>query len=213
MSSADEEIRNGSASAVPRRSRQQRSRETETLLLETAVKALADYGYAGATTTRIQELADVTRGRLLHHFPSRDHLLVAAVQHLSELKMKARTPPETLPKDASERIDHAVEQMWVTYRLPIFWASVELWLASRHHHDLREALLPAERMVGTLIHESVDALFGPVLSSHPGYVDLRELLNTSMRGVALTYTFHPRDPDVEPHLRLWKNLARQALGH
>jgi hypothetical protein len=32
-----------------------------------------------------------------------------------------------------------------------------------------------------------------------------------MRGVALTYTFEPRDHRRDPHLTAWKNLAHTYL--
>jgi hypothetical protein len=32
-----------------------------------------------------------------------------------------------------------------------------------------------------------------------------------MRGVGLTYAFDPRDPRNDPHLSLWKGLARTLL--
>ena len=32
-----------------------------------------------------------------------------------------------------------------------------------------------------------------------------------MLGVGLTYAFDPRDPRTDPHLSLWKDLARTLL--
>jgi hypothetical protein len=49
------------------------------------------------------------------------------------------------------------------------------------------------------------------LVAHPRYPQVRELLLTSMRGVGLTYAFDPRDPRTDPHLRIWKDLARSLL--
>ena len=40
---------------------------------------------------------------------------------------------------------------------------------------------------------------------------MRETLLTAMRGVALTYGFDPRDPQTDPHLEQWKQLARMLL--
>ena len=41
---------------------------------------------------------------------------------------------------------------------------------------------------------------------------MRETLLTSMRGVALTYGFDPRDPATDPHVAQWQGLARALLG-
>jgi len=54
-------------------------------------------------------------------------------------------------------------------------------------------------------------MFGPESTKRPAYPDLREVLNTIMRGVALTYAFDPRDPALDPHVRTWQALARREL--
>jgi hypothetical protein len=57
----------------------------------------------------------------------------------------------------------------------------------------------------------VDALFGPGLTAHPRYPPTRELLFTSMRGVALAYALEQRDPAQDPHLAVWRDAARTLL--
>jgi AcrR family transcriptional regulator len=195
-----------------RRTQRERSERTRTRILDAAIEALSEHGYAGATTLRIQELAGSSRGRLLHHFPSRDALLVAAVQHLAREMIDAAAADRHWPAALGERIDAAVDTMWLAYRQPFFWAATELWLAARAHEDLRAALLPAEREMGAHVRGITDSFFGPELTGRPGYPQLREILNTSMRGVALTYAFAPRDPDTDPHVASWKELARFRLA-
>ena len=71
--------------------------------------------------------------------------------------------------------------------------------------------LPGEREVGAAIRAGADAFYGPRSVAHPRYVQVRDLILTSMRGVGMTYAFDPRDPDTDPHLPLWKGLARTLL--
>src|ERR1700752_3059582 len=66
---------------------QQRARDTRVRILDAAVECLAEVGYARTTTTEILRRAGVSRGRLLHQFPVKDELLVAAVQHLAEVRI------------------------------------------------------------------------------------------------------------------------------
>src|SRR5678815_4844104 len=87
------------------RTQQQRREETRRALLDAAVESLIGVGFARTTTLEVQRRADVSRGALLHHFPSKAELLVAAVDHLAE--MRAREMKEFashLPPDPS-RID------------------------------------------------------------------------------------------------------------
>src|SRR5258705_12501929 len=72
---------------VPR-TQQQRRDETRRALLDAAVESLIEVGFARTTTLEVQRRADVSRGALLHHFPSKTELLVAAVDHLAEMRAR-----------------------------------------------------------------------------------------------------------------------------
>src|SRR3984885_8402275 len=91
------------------RPQQQRREETRRALLDAAVQSVIEVGFARTTTLEVQRRANVSRGALLHHFPSKAELLVAAVDHLAEMRareMKAfasQLPPERArrPGDAA----------------------------------------------------------------------------------------------------------------
>ncbi|MEU0494515.1 TetR/AcrR family transcriptional regulator [Mycobacterium sp. NPDC006124] len=195
----------------PQRAQQERSRIAKQRILDATVRVLVDHGYANTTTLRIQDEAQVSRGGLLNHFPSRDALVVAAVQHLATERIQALGSRTSWPEDLADRVDEAVDAMWATYSQSYFWASVELWVASRTKPELREALRPAEHTTGEMVRTFTDAFFGTTLTARPSYPMVRELLNTSMRGVALTYAFEPRDPSRDPHLATWKSVAANLL--
>jgi AcrR family transcriptional regulator len=198
---------------APRGRRAERTATSRARILDAAVACLVESGYSGATTLRIQARAGVSRGRLLHHFPSRDQLLVAASRHLATERLR-RTGERTDGLGGltgADRLDRAIELMWDTFAEPHFWAAVELWTAARTNEDLRAALLPEEREVGVAIRAGMDRFYGPELVAHPRYPQVRDLLFTSMRGVGLTYALEHRDPRTEPHLALWKQTARTLL--
>jgi AcrR family transcriptional regulator len=199
------------ASVTAARATQERSRDTQARILNAAITALVNDGYSGATTLRIQAIAGVSRGRLLHHYPSRDDLLVAAVSHLTEARMSALAKDQEWPSDPAERIDVALDRMWETFHQEYFWASTELWLAARANPRLREALEPHERKLGTFIVGKVGNMFGEQIVQREGYAMMRDLLIAGMRGVALSYAFRPRDPRLDPHLPQWKAIARASL--
>jgi len=207
-------LRPMSEPAAPRGRREERTATSRARILDAAVACLVESGYAGASTLRIQARAGVSRGRLLHHFPSRDELLVAASRHLANERLRAaavRMGGLAGGLTGGERLDRAVELMWETFSEPHFWAAVELWTAARTNPELRKALLPEEREVGAAIRAGADAFYGPALVAHPRYAQVRDLLLTSMRGVGLAYAFDPRDPATDPHLPMWKSLARTLL--
>jgi AcrR family transcriptional regulator len=195
--------------------REQRTADSRSQILDAAVACLIEGGYSGATTLQIQGRAGVSRGRLLHHFPSRDVLLVAAAQHLAAARVaatiaKAESELSRHP-DGPARIDRVVELMWETHHEPHYWAAVELWTAARTNDEIAPALLQEERRLGGTVRAAVDGMFGPELCAHPRYPLLRDLLLSSMRGAALAYSFDHRDPTSDPHLDEWKTLAHALL--
>ncbi len=199
-----------------RRTRGERTADSRQLILDATLDCLFEDGYARTTTVTIQTRAGVSRGRLLHHFPHRDGLLVAACQHLASRHLAEMQTwvSGTLDPDCPDaaRLDRAVGLLWSTFRQPYFWGAVELWTAARTDPGLRATLQPEERRLGTAIRHVVDAMFGGSITAAPGYPTVRELLFTSMRGVALTYAFDQRDPERDPHLPMWRAAARTLLA-
>jgi AcrR family transcriptional regulator len=198
-----------------RRPQAERSLESRNRILDAAVACLVEDGYARTNTLSIQARAGVSRGRLLHQFPSKDELLVAAAHHVCAARVaEAKAVEQTLPSavdDPQARLDAVIDLLWNTFHLPHFWAATELWVAARTQPVLAEVIRPAERRLGRVIWSTMDGLFGPAVCAHPLYPTLRQVLFTSMRGVALTYTFDRRVVDAEPALAGWKRLARAVL--
>ena len=198
------------------RSRSERTADSRLLILDAAVACLVEDGFAGASTLAVQARAGISRGRLLHHFPSRAELLVAAAQHLSttqldEVRRRAAALMDDEPA-GRERVDRAIDLMWATFQEPPFWAAIELWTAARTDPDLRSALRNEERRLRASIAAVADGIWGPEIVGSPLYADLTELLFTSMRGVALVYAFEDRSAATDPHLALWKRLAARMLA-
>jgi AcrR family transcriptional regulator len=197
------------------RTRSERTADSRLLILDAAVACLVEDGYAGASTLAVQARAGVSRGRLLHHFPSRADLLIAAAEHLSTtLLAEVQQRAEALMADqptGRERVDRAIDLTWATFQEPPFWAAMELWTAARTDPDLRAGLRTEERRLRASIRAVADGIWGPEIAAAPLYAELCELLFTSMRGVALVYAFEDRPAATDPHLALWKRLAARML--
>src|SRR2546430_16819815 len=55
-------------------------------LLRATTDCLIKYGYHRMTTTMVADRAAVSRGAFLHHFRTKEELVLAAVEHLFELR-------------------------------------------------------------------------------------------------------------------------------
>src|SRR3989337_1785880 len=76
-------VTQGTVSRVPQ---EERSRAMRQRLLEATIECLGERGWAGTSTTLVSRRAGVSRGAQLHHFPTKADLVVAAVEHLTEVR-------------------------------------------------------------------------------------------------------------------------------
>lgn len=194
---------------------QARSRRAQEEILSAALACLLEHGYAETTTLRVQERAGVSRGKLLHHFPSKRDLLAKAVGALTEARMAEL--PTNLSSAPSEddpiaRTRWAIERLWIGMFQPGVWAAIELWTAARTDSELAAEVRDQERLLGAQARRVVSDVFGPRLSEEPGFSGLSALLLTSMRGKAMTYMFSDRDPKTEPMLGVWADAAFRLFG-
>ncbi|WP_052668437.1 TetR/AcrR family transcriptional regulator [Nitriliruptor alkaliphilus] len=188
-----------------------RADATRARLLDAAISCLVELGYTGTTTLEIQRRAGVSRGSLLHHYPLKDDLLSAAVQHLAANHLAYLKTRAAELLDSSPTIDEAVEFLWSTFDSDFYWATVELWVGSRTNSELRTALLPGELEFARSAGAVFAIVFGAEASAHPRFRELCELLLSSMRGVALTYSFDPRPHTSNSYVAMWKRLAHTYL--
>lgn len=128
-----------------------RSAATRRALLDATVDCLVEDGYAGTTGPAIARRAGLSRGAQLHHFGTRDQLVVAAVEHLGQLRLaEVRTSLEELQandRGAANTGEVALELLAAALSGPLYAATLELWVAARSNASLRSELVPAERRV------------------------------------------------------------------
>lgn len=75
------------ARLVPRRTQAERSETTRRQLLEAAVKLIRKNGFGRLRTVEVADLAGVSRGALMHHFPSKHKLVVAVLNYVNEITL------------------------------------------------------------------------------------------------------------------------------
>lgn len=138
---------------------EERSRAMRRRLLEACVECLVEHGWSGTSTTLVSQRAGVSRGAQLHHFPTKNDLVVAAVEHLSELRgEELEAAAGQLPR--GRRRTRAVLEMFSEHFTgPVFTAALELWVVARTDAQLHAAVQPLEARLGREAHRiAVEAL-------------------------------------------------------
>ena len=148
------------SSAPTRVPQEERSRAMRQRLLEATVECLAEHGWSGTSTTLVSRRAGVSRGAQLHHFPTKNDLVVAAVEHLTEARgEELAAAARRLP--GGQRRTRAVLQMLADHFTgPVFTAALELWVAARTDETLLAAVAPLEQKVDRDTHRLTVELLG-----------------------------------------------------
>jgi AcrR family transcriptional regulator len=182
---------------MARRTQEERSAATREAILDAAVGCLVDRGCSGTTTSTIQQRAGVSRGALTHHFPRREQLLVAAVDHLATRRARElREDVEALPP-GGDRSRDALRLVYRQFVGDLFVAALELWTASRTEPTLHAALVRTEREIGRRNRALLRDILSAEITGRPGFDRALDALFEWLRGVAVTNILRVDPPDED----------------
>jgi AcrR family transcriptional regulator len=128
-----------------RRTNAERSAATQTRLLDATIDCLVELGWAATSTTEVVRRAGVSRGAQVHHYPTKEDLVLAALDHLLTRRIEefeatfARLPADERTPGAAMRLlyEHCFRDT--------FAAWVELVVASRTDPALHERFVQVEK--------------------------------------------------------------------
>ncbi len=115
--------------------RQNGRASTRTQIIESAIKCLVELGYARTTTAVIADKAGLSRGAMLHHFPSKMDIVRAAVDHLHAKRLRAMRKSMAKEPIDGDHVKLGVQSYWAHVKHPWFVAFFELAVAARTDND------------------------------------------------------------------------------
>lgn len=184
---------------------------TRRKILDAAFDVLATDGYQALSTLAVQRAAGVSRGALLHHFPTRFALCQALIAELvrrneEEVWRSLRRLPADL-----DPVSRAVRALYEAMSRPAFQTELGLWAAARTDPELREALRVAEFDAGRDVRRVVDAAFGPAYVADPAYRVVADLTVALVHGLAVSGVLRTSDRAARRALDHWSVVARQIF--
>lgn len=130
-----------------RRTQESRSAATRERLLQAAIESLHTNGYAATSTTVVAEKAGVSRGAMLHQFPTKVDLMLYVVQAVYEeevgLYRKALDPIA----DPQERLRAFPRIAWDILCRPAGVAVLEIMQGARSDPVMSEQLRPLQARI------------------------------------------------------------------
>jgi len=166
---------------------EERSRVMRARLMEATVELLVEKGFAGTTTTLVSERAGVSRGAQLHHFPTKNDLVLAAVEHLTAVRGAELAAAAAVLPSGARRTRAVLQMLGDHFTSPVFTAALELWVGARTDETLLAAVAPLEQRVGRETHRLTVECLGAD-EQHPGTRELIQATLDLVRGLGLATT-------------------------
>lgn len=207
----------GKKSAKPTRNEKgwqaEKSSMTRTAILDAAIKCFIELGYANTTTALIANYASVSRGAMMHHFPSRMSVIKAVILYLHDLRLKEYRELMADIDKADKRLTlentrDSVKSAWKYVNLPSFIAFQELLAASRTDAELRQVVEPVEKEFEKHFMDTVKTVF-PHWEKIPELDAANDLVQFSMKGMALSHMSSRKNARAKNVIKLLTDVLFQ----
>ncbi len=178
----------------------QKSAMTRDRILDAAIASFIELGYTNVTTARVASAAGVSRGAMLHHFPSKTELIQAAVEYLHDKLLEDYTQRvSAIPASAkgAKRRRAGLDAYWDHLTGDLFVVYHELCVASRTDPELRAILENSQQLFEQHVRESNEQLFAEWKDRGDRFLLAMDVTKFMMEGMAAGQLTINRDARVK----------------
>ena len=178
----------------------QKSAMTRDRILDAAINCFVELGYTNVTTARVASAAGVSRGAMLHHFPSKTELIQAAVEYLHNKLLEdytdcvARIPAKLTGAD---RRRAGIDAYWEHLTGDLSVVYHELCVASRTDPELRAILENSQQLFEKHIRDTNAELFSEWKDRGDRFTLAMDVTKCLMEGMAAAQLMTNRDARVK----------------
>jgi AcrR family transcriptional regulator len=173
----------------PRRTQEERSTQTRTLLVNAAIRVVQDLGYANLTISRVAERAGLTNGAMQHHFASREDLVIAILDALYPVLEMPFEDIGSQKWTISERVSAFIDPLWQIYSRPEYLVIWDIALGTRGDASLGAKLKTYQRDISARIRRQLTASFADVGLTAQSADQIFSVVISCLRGFALQSLF------------------------
>lgn len=194
-----------------RRTQAERSATTRARILAAAMECLFAHGYGATTTVSVAAKAEVSRGAMLHHFPSKADLMLATLAHVQELNQANFLRAAAAIADPWERYAALPDLRLSAARQPAGVAFMEIMVGARSDEAVRTrfpefrrqlASSPSQRMAEWATASGVKVTAHDQAVSH--------MITLAIFGLAIEGQIDPA-ANTEEVLTVLRDLKRKAM--
>jgi len=166
----------------------QKSAMTRDRILDAAISCFIDEGYTNVTTAKVASTAGVSRGAMLHHFPSKTELIQATVEYLHQRLLDDYTERVTripIIEEGHARRRAGLDAYWDHLTGDLAMAYHELCVAGRTDPELKDILAVSSSSFARHVDESNTQLFSEWADTGDRYLLAMDITRFMMEGMAL----------------------------
>jgi AcrR family transcriptional regulator len=194
-----------------RRTQAERTEATRTELLKAAAKLIRTRGYARFRTADVAAEAGMSRGAQLHHFPTKDSLVVATLEYVfdqSQIMSRRRAAAVNRPRDLIEAVIEDAREFFFSEH---FMVAIDIVLSTSTDSSVRKQILEISRKARRPVETAwTEALTGNGVPSSLA-ADIVALTLSLVRGMALR-TLWDNDPKWFDELfAVWRRMIKVFL--
>lgn len=197
---------------VRRRTQAERSAGTRGRILKAAVTCLYKHGYGATTTVSVASTAKVSRGAMLHHFPSKADLMLATLAYVLELNVANFAKAAGKIEDSWERYAALPDLRLSVATQPAGVAFMEIMVGARSDDTVRRRFGEFRQQLGGTIttQRMADWAGQSGVKVTPRDQAVSRTVNLAIFGLAIQRMIDPA-ADGEDVLGVLRELKREAM--
>lgn len=200
------------AKIVPRGPNAVRSAATREKILDAAAQCVLECGYQGTTTLMVQERAGVSRGSLLHQFPSKADLMAAVLERITLGRHHAYQDEMRQAPSDRRRFELLVDVLWEQISRPAGFVRLEIMVAAFSDPELLKRISPDNIRTDRLYRGAIWGLAQRLgVRDRAGLDAAISVYVAALRGLAIDVIYPRPGVDVEAALKLVKQNHMAAL--
>jgi len=199
---------------LKRRTQSERSAATQKALLDAAREVISVRGFAKMTMAEVATKAGVSRGALLHHYATKQDLLLAAVDYiLTKVEMDVKQISKRIISGTDEDISEFICELWNRVFHPNnFAVNLELVIAARSNDALSERLSKRWVQLANAYHKTWIETLEQTGNTSPEAIALLPITVNFLRGMALQRIGMGVDQDYfSEQLERWTEVVKTTL--
>jgi AcrR family transcriptional regulator len=194
-----------------RRRNADRSAATRKVILEATITCLHKQGYGAVTNHTVADLAGVSRGAMMHHFPTRQALLVATVEYAYAKLRDYREKFIGGLEPGLPRYRALIDLAWENAQMPEDIACNEIRMGSLSDPEIAAAITPIMIKVADEFARYIGAIARQAgLETDAELKGLTATTAMAVRAMAVNLFTYPRPQVVDCVLNSLK-LARERM--